>query len=255
MTAYRFSIEWARIEPKPGQFSLAELAHYRRMIDAAFEFGITPVVTLHHFTTPAWFATAGGWTAPDAVSRFAAYVEKATTILDGVEWIVTINEPNMLAMMTMLQEAMRDGRLEQWQSPTVDGEAEQSRIAANLPSPTKEYAAPFIAAHQAAREVLRRRTSAKIGWSIANQALEPTPGNEAKLAEIRVGRGGHLPRGRPRRRFHRRAVVQFAEGRRERRRAASRRTPTTRSPALPTGRTPSVSLCVTRGTSPVCRCW
>ncbi|WP_025157735.1 glycoside hydrolase family 1 protein [Leifsonia aquatica] len=185
LTAYRFSIEWARIEPKQGQFSLAELAHYRRMIETALELGIVPVVTLHHFTVPAWFAQAGGWTAPDAIDRFAAYVERASAILDGVEWVVTINEPNMLAMMTMLQEAMRDGRLSTWQSPTVDGEAEQARIAANLPTPTAEYAAPFIAAHHAAREVLRRTTSAKVGWSIADQALEALPGNEAKLAEIR----------------------------------------------------------------------
>ncbi|MGN6404685.1 family 1 glycosylhydrolase, partial [Sinomonas sp.] len=50
LNSYRFGIEWARIEPLPGRFSRAELAHYRRMIETAFELGITPVVTLSHFT-------------------------------------------------------------------------------------------------------------------------------------------------------------------------------------------------------------
>lgn len=52
-TDYRFSIEWARIEPAPGHFSRAELAHYRRMVDGALERGLRPMVTLHHFTLPA----------------------------------------------------------------------------------------------------------------------------------------------------------------------------------------------------------
>ncbi|GAB3801701.1 family 1 glycosylhydrolase [Humibacter antri] len=188
LTAYRFSIEWARIEPRPGQFSLAELAHYRRMIDTAFEFGLTPVVTLHHFSVPAWFAAAGGWGAQDATERFAAYVERVCSILDGVEWVVTINEPNMLALMDMLQKAAREGKLDQWVSPTVEGDENINEgLVANMPIPGPEFAAPFIAAHHAAREVLRRNTSAKVGWSIANQALEATPGNEAKLAEVQWG--------------------------------------------------------------------
>ncbi|MET0798343.1 MAG: family 1 glycosylhydrolase, partial [Rhodococcus sp. (in: high G+C Gram-positive bacteria)] len=66
LDSYRFSIEWARIEPRPGEFSAEALVHYRDMIETAFEFGITPVVTLHHFTNPLWFSQCGGWTAPDA---------------------------------------------------------------------------------------------------------------------------------------------------------------------------------------------
>jgi beta-glucosidase len=185
--AYRFGIEWARIEPRPGQFSNAELAHYRRMIDTALELGLTPVVTLYHFSVPAWFAQQGGWGSPDATDRFAAYVEKVSTILDGVEWVVTINEPNMMAMMIMMQELARSGQLEQWQSPTVDGQtgqADRERIAANLPVPKAEYAAPLIAAHHAARAILKERTSAKIGWSVAVVALEAVPGAEEKYAEV-----------------------------------------------------------------------
>jgi beta-glucosidase len=185
LNAYRFGIEWARVEPAPGQFSRAELAHYRRMIGTALGLGLTPVVTLYHFSVPRWFAEQGGWRAPDSAARFAAYAEQAAGILDGVEWVVTINEPNMMAIMAMMQEAARSGELWQWQSPTVDWEADRDLIAASLPVPRPEFGRPFIAAHHAARAVLREKTTAKVGWSIANGALEAAPGGEDKLAEVR----------------------------------------------------------------------
>jgi beta-glucosidase len=185
LNAYRFGIEWARIEPRPGQFSNAELAHYRRMIETCFELGITPVVTLQHFTVPAWQAAEGGWAAPNLVERFSTYVTRATEILDGVPWVVTINEPNMMAMMFMLQEAAKRGELDGWQSPTVDGEAERERIAANLPVPTLEHSKPLIEVHHAIRQIVRERTDAKVGWSIANGAFTAAPGGEEKLVEVR----------------------------------------------------------------------
>ena len=50
--AYRFSIEWARIEPEEGEFSTATLDHYRRVCATCHDHGIAPVVTFHHFTSP-----------------------------------------------------------------------------------------------------------------------------------------------------------------------------------------------------------
>ena len=58
---YRFSIEWARIEPEQGFFSKAELDHYRRMLGGCHENGVQPMVTFYHFTSPRWFAAHGGW--------------------------------------------------------------------------------------------------------------------------------------------------------------------------------------------------
>ncbi|GHG14544.1 MULTISPECIES: family 1 glycosylhydrolase [Amycolatopsis] len=185
LTAYRFGIEWARVEPRPGQFSRAELAHYRRMIDTATELGLTPVVTLHHFSNPRWFAEEGGWTGDRAIERFRSYVEAAATVLDGVEWVATINEPNMAAMMTMLAHAMAAGQAGEWQSPTVEGDADRERIAANLPAPTREFSERFVEAHHAVRDLLRERTGAKVGWTIANLALTAAPGGERKLPEVR----------------------------------------------------------------------
>ncbi|HEX7742952.1 MAG TPA: family 1 glycosylhydrolase, partial [Sphingobium sp.] len=71
LNTYRFSLEWARIEPEPGQFSVAMLDHYKAMIEGCRARGLTPVVTFNHFTTPRWFAAMNGWADPQAPSRFA----------------------------------------------------------------------------------------------------------------------------------------------------------------------------------------
>ena len=87
---YRFSIEWARIEPEAGEFSRAALDHYRRVLAACHEHGLTPIVTYHHFTSPRWFAAKGGWEV------FARCCERATAHLgDLIGAACTINEANV----------------------------------------------------------------------------------------------------------------------------------------------------------------
>jgi beta-glucosidase len=194
LTSYRFSLEWSRIEPLPGRFSRAELAHYRRVIEACLDRGVTPVVTLQHFTTPQWFAAAGGWTAPDASERFQRFTTEATTILDGVEWVATMNEPNMQAAIMTAMRRMQQAGDGQWQSPTVEsdgtGDADRKK---NTHSEFLTYADPeigrsFVEIHHAAREIVRARTGAKVGWTIAAGALTAAPGGEKKLEEIRYGK-------------------------------------------------------------------
>src|SRR5207245_4393063 len=75
-TLYRFSLEWSRIEPEEGEFSLAQLDHYRRMLATCHEHGIKPVVTLHHFTSPRRIAARGGWESPETAALFARYCER-----------------------------------------------------------------------------------------------------------------------------------------------------------------------------------
>lgn len=179
-TAYRFGLEWARIEPVEGLISNAELAHYRRMIDTALDLGLTPVVTLQHFTHPRWFAEAGGWLAENAVARFARYVRATTSILDGVEWVVTMNEPNMLSMMAALARQMQSAPAGEWQSPTVEGDGPRPA----LPTPDEEIGRRLVEAHHAARAIVRANTSAKVGWSVANRAYAARPGGEEKMAEL-----------------------------------------------------------------------
>ncbi|MFI7705002.1 family 1 glycosylhydrolase [Nonomuraea sp. NPDC049480] len=175
LNTYRFGIEWARIEPAPGRVSRAALAHYRRMIDACLAAGVTPFVTIHHFTSPRWFSEEGGWRGERAVDRFRAYAETATSILDGVEWVCTINEPNMLAIMVREAEATLDpGSGLEWLSPTL--EADTPRPV--KPAPPVEIGRRLVEAHHAARDVLREGTDARVGWSVASRAFETRPGAE-----------------------------------------------------------------------------
>lgn len=95
LKAYRFSIEWARIEPEQGKFSIAALDHYQRCIDACRERGIAPILTFHHFTQPLWLARLGGIGAADFPTLFAHYCDRAARALDGLAAVCTINEINL----------------------------------------------------------------------------------------------------------------------------------------------------------------
>src|SRR5262249_51790953 len=99
--AYRFSVEWSRVEPEAGYFSRAELDHYRRMIATCREHEVEPVVTYNHFSLPRWLGRDGGWRSATATDRFARYAERLTThIGDLVSWVCTLNEPNVAAVIT-----------------------------------------------------------------------------------------------------------------------------------------------------------
>jgi beta-glucosidase len=103
LNAYRFSIEWARIEPSEGLFSIAMLDHYKRMITGARSRGLRPIVTMSHFSTPRWFAAKGGWTNMGAPALFARYCDKAMRHLgDGIDHIITFNEPNIMRILNSL---------------------------------------------------------------------------------------------------------------------------------------------------------
>ena len=65
LNAYRFSVEWARVEPAEGEFSEEALDHYEAIVDRCLERGLAPVVTFNHFTSPHWFAMRGGWLDAD----------------------------------------------------------------------------------------------------------------------------------------------------------------------------------------------
>lgn len=107
LNSYRFSIEWARIEPTPGQFSNAELDYYKRLIAALRKAGIDPIVTFLHVSAPRWFAEAGGWLNPEAPELFARYCDKAARVLgDGMAYACTINEPQVALTFQAMMTAM-----------------------------------------------------------------------------------------------------------------------------------------------------
>jgi len=96
--AHRLSIEWSRVEPRPGQFDRGQLRHYRDVLSDLRENGLLPMLTLHHFTSPAWFSDGGGWAASEAPAAYQRFVERVVDELgDLVGLWCTINEPNIYA--------------------------------------------------------------------------------------------------------------------------------------------------------------
>ena len=96
-TAHRFSIEWSRVEPAEGEWDEAALQHYADVVEALRRRGIEPIVTLHHFTNPEWFARRGGWSRSDSIELFARYVEVVAARLSSrVKYWVSVNEPTVL---------------------------------------------------------------------------------------------------------------------------------------------------------------
>jgi beta-glucosidase len=111
LNAYRFSLEWSRIEPEPGQFSLAMLDHYQRIIEGCRSRGLHPIVTFNHFATPRWFGARGGWTNSESPALFERFCERAARHLAKVIGrATTLNEPNLLRLLGWvdLPPAMKD---------------------------------------------------------------------------------------------------------------------------------------------------
>lgn len=101
---HRLGIEWARIEPEEGQFSTAELDHYRRVLEACHKRGLKPMVTYNHFTVPRWFAARGGFEVADGADLFARFAEKSTERLgDLISYASTFNEANIQRLVALLR--------------------------------------------------------------------------------------------------------------------------------------------------------
>ncbi len=95
-----FSLEWSRIEPAEGEFSISALDYYRRICAACRERGIAPVVTFHHFTTPTWLTARGGWEAAGCAESVRPLRRPVAAHLgDLIGWACTINEINLIGVM------------------------------------------------------------------------------------------------------------------------------------------------------------
>ena len=100
---YRLGVEWSRLEPTPGAWDEAAAARYREMFAGLRAAGITPIVTLYHFTLPTWVAARGGWDWDGAPAALAAFAGRAGAAFGGdVDWWCTINEPNVLVAKSYL---------------------------------------------------------------------------------------------------------------------------------------------------------
>lgn len=103
LNALRLSIEWSRVEPRPGEWDEGAIERYRQMLRGLRARGIEPMVTLHHFTDPLWFTERGAFLAPDAVATFSRYATRVVEALgDSCDLWCTINEPNVYAIVGYL---------------------------------------------------------------------------------------------------------------------------------------------------------
>ncbi len=164
---YRFSLEWSRLEPAPGEWSTAAMDHYRRICDALRDRGIEPVVTLHHFTTPAWLADMEGWEKGAAVDRFAGFCHRAAAALaDSAGRLCTLNEPNIVATMGYALGIFPPGRADQ---------AAAERVTANL-----------VAAHRRAVEAVRAAApGVPVGLTLSMTDYQPAEGGEERARHLR----------------------------------------------------------------------
>ncbi len=111
LSSFRLSIEWSRIEPTRGVIDTSAIEHYRRILAAIAERGMVPVVTLQHFTHPAWLGSAP-WCDPSSVAPLVGWMRRAVESFGDLcsRW-VSINEPNILAINTFFSGLFPPGRL------------------------------------------------------------------------------------------------------------------------------------------------
>jgi beta-glucosidase len=102
LNAYRLSLEWSRIEPKPGEYNLEALARYNLMLVELRRLGIEPFVTVWHWTFPKWVAASGGFENPDNIQRFRDFSQMVATKLAGVKYWITLNEPEVYSGQSYL---------------------------------------------------------------------------------------------------------------------------------------------------------
>jgi beta-glucosidase len=94
MNAFRFSIEWSRVEPEEGAWNAEAIEHYRRYLQSLKDKNIEPVVTLWHWTMPVWFTDKGGFEKRANIKYFVRFAEKVFQELGReFRYVITINEP------------------------------------------------------------------------------------------------------------------------------------------------------------------
>jgi beta-glucosidase len=172
LDAYRFSVEWARVEPAEGEFSAKALAHYRAVVDGCLAAGIAPVLTYNHFTAPHWFARRGGWLDPAAPALFARYCGLVTEHLgDGVAFAVTLNEPNLPRLLSWLPIPAAVRELERATLAAASSAAGVPRYRVGnvvLAEEMDAMADGMAAGHRAARDAIKaRRPGLPLGLSLA----------------------------------------------------------------------------------------
>lgn len=204
--AYRFSIEWARIEPQEGCFDAKEIEHYRQVLLCCRENGITPVVTLQHFSSPAWLIGKGGWGKPYVAAAFGRYAKKLTQELGAyMPYICTINEANMGMQLHKVSADMmkagkrKEGGVQVGQNMKLDmktillGMLEKGKAFHCSPLGVNSFLMPrnekqesfVMAAHREAfRQIKAICPGSKVGLSLSLFDYQAVSGGEAEAAKL-----------------------------------------------------------------------
>ncbi|MDO4305390.1 MAG: family 1 glycosylhydrolase [Eubacteriales bacterium] len=221
LNAYRFTIEWARIEPEEGKFDENEVEHYRKVIRCCKEHGIVPIVTMMHFSSPKWLICKGGWEAESTVEYFKRYCTYiAKQLGNELEYVCTINEANMgiqlaavakrymLQMQKTLTEKQSDAEdaakkaAEKMEGSVqvglnMDNFMERQKAAAQenrkifgtevpqvfVSSRTPQGDLLVMRAHEAARDAMKKLCPhLKLGLTLSLHDMQPLPGGEETAA-------------------------------------------------------------------------
>ena len=204
LNTYRFSIEWARIEPEEGRFDEAEVEHYRRVIRCCKENGVEPMVCMHHFSSPRWLISKGGWEAEETVEYFRRYCAWVMERLGKeLTYVCTINEANMrLQFRHVMEKYMRQAQaaagslqvgvnLEAMMAKQQEAAREAAQVF-GLPEGqqpqtfqtpcTPEGDQIIIRAHEAARDAMKAVCPhLKVGITLSLHDFQALPGGETAL--------------------------------------------------------------------------
>lgn len=196
LNAFRFSIEWARIEPEEGQFDPMAVQHYREVLEACREHKVTPIVTMHHFTSPQWLIRQGGWESAGTPARFARYCGYVMQELgEFIPYACTINEANIsIGIKKVMKKHQAGGSVAQVginTEMTARMEKYSEQLSATFGLPSQDIH-PFLEvrteaglkliceAHTAAKAAIRKSSpQTKVGITLSLYDIQSVPGGEA----------------------------------------------------------------------------
>ena len=210
LSAYRFSIEWARIEPQEGIFDAAATQNYKDVIACCKARGLEPIVTLHHFSSPKWLISKGGWEAETTPVFFARYTRYIMEQLGNeLHYVCTINEANMgVQVAAIAKRYMQQMMAKMSAAGKSDGSVQMGmnleKMMANQRGAAEENLSVFgvenpqcfttprtergdqlvMEAHKAARTVIRDICpQVKVGLTLSLHDIQALPGGEESAAK------------------------------------------------------------------------
>ncbi|MHB1295299.1 MAG: glycoside hydrolase family 1 protein [Anaerolineae bacterium] len=167
--AHRLSVEWSRLEPAEGAWDESAVARYREILGAMRALGITPMITLHHFTFPLWLAERGGWLNGRAVAWFGRFAERCVDAFGDLCTLwCTINEPMVYILNGYLLGTWPPGR------------GGVGAMLHGLRQMARAHAAAYHVIH-------RRQEDAQVGYAKHLRLFRPaSPSSRAERALIGV---------------------------------------------------------------------